>query len=453
MCLAACLVSVLLAGQGQSASPSSPAGVFSSVEPVDLTLSAPLGQLFTNGTDNEDYSVMGTLSYGGTSIPDVEISVRGNTSRRETECTFPKLKLKFHNRDARDGTIFAGLDGVRIGTHCGESPGEALGGRYGRLSNEKSPRREAFVYRLLGVVGVPTLRARPARITYIDRTSGAGAANAPLTRNAVLIEDDEDAKKRLGGIREIDMEEFRSARDQFAPADAVRIAFGEALIGNFDWCLKFTPDDTYRCDERKPLWNVLAFERHDGPAVALIKDFDLAGPVTGRHIWFNNVFNPAFVASHSPVQIEVLSQVQRTRSLFSRAQLDLARRAFLERRDAAYEALERADLDQHGRDLARAYMDAFFNAIDRDDAFYIPVVAADGVRLYVDAERSGEACSPGDTVPVGTPVSEVGRTGTMAQVVLLDYTWHWSPPHRCQAAQTRAVWIAADSISTSYPAK
>jgi hypothetical protein len=414
--------------------------IFSSTEPLAITLEAPLHELFARD-DDINFSVPGVVFYkdpssGAELKREAQVSVRGHTSRRETECTFPKLKLKFKEGDV-----------LRIGTHCGEASDEALSPKYGRLPNEKSPRREALVYRLLQAADVPALRARPAVVTYIEN------GQSPLTRKALLVEDDDEAKKRVGGKSEIPMEAFGSVRTRGAGGDAGRIAFGEAMVGNFDWCLKFAPDDIYRCNEPKPLWNVLAFDRGDATAALLSKDFDLAGIVTGRHGWFKKIFNPAFVPSRSEIEIEVLSQVQRTRSLFPRAELDALRQSFIDRKPAVYAALEKADVDPKGREVARAYLDRFFAAIADDASYYRPVVAKNDARVYSDAGRTSEACRPGDVVRPGTPVNEVQRSGSMSQVVILDALWRWTAEQRCETVQTGPVWIQTDAITREYPSK
>src|SRR5581483_122560 len=114
--------------------------------------------------------------------------VRGHSSRQETECSFPKLKIRFEDADALTRSIFRGTRTVKIGTHCGESSADELTPRFGRLANERAAHREAFVYRLLGVLDVPTLLARPARITYVD--SSSSAKRRVVTRDALLVEDD-----------------------------------------------------------------------------------------------------------------------------------------------------------------------------------------------------------------------------------------------------------------------
>ena len=422
--------------------------LFDADAPFVFTLEAPLQQLFDNGADDEEYAVDGTFTGEGTgeALP-VRVSVRGNTSKRDTECSFPKLKIKFKGDDGPGGAR-----SLKIGSHCGENRGETLTGKFGRLANERAPWREVTVYRILAALNVPTLRARTARITYVDSSPSGTIAPSPLTRNALIVEDDDEAMKRMGAAAEIAPEQFTSARDVFRVDDTARIAFAEALIGNFDWCLAFSPDDTYRCDARRKLWNLLAFRGADG-AFPVMKDFDLAGPVVGRHTWFDTVYSARFVEPGSPIDAEVVAQVQRTRSLFPRDVLDGTRRAFLDRRAAAYAAVEQATADAHGRDLARAYLDAFYRAIGTDQAFYRPVVTATGTRVYADAAGTREACGAGDTLPVGTPVNEVSRSGELAEVMILDVMWHWTAPHACNAVHAARVWIPAAAIGANYPAR
>jgi hypothetical protein len=410
-----------------------------------LTLEAPFHKLFANKNQDDDrVFVPGTLSYKdpntgeAVALRDVEVSVRGHTSRNDAECTFPKLKLK-----AKPGG-----GALRIGTHCGELPDDQLSAKYGRLANEKSPLREGLTYRLLDALGVPTLRTRPARITYIDPESGG----APLVRAALLVEDDNDAMERVGGTAAIPLERFGNVETRNATEDGSRIAFGEAAIANFDWCLKFTPDDIYRCNDSKPLWNVLAFDRPDGRTALLMKDFDLAGTVVGHHPWFKTVFNAGFVPSRSETVVDVLSQVQRARSLFPRAKLDALRRGFVQRKAAAYRVVETADVDDGGRRLARAHLDAFYDAIS-DEQFYRPVVARTDVQVYKDAARTTEACGPNDTVRVGTPVNAIQRSGQMSQVLLLDAMWRWGAKNPCHAILDGPAWIETDAITSQFPPK
>jgi hypothetical protein len=225
------------------------------------------------------------------------------------------------------------------------------------------------------------------------------------------------------------------------------------MIGNFDWCLKFSPDDIYRCNEPKPLWNVLAFDHGGGKASLVMKDFDLAGMVVGRHTWFDKVWNRAFVPSKSEIEIEVLSQVQRTRSLFPRATLDAERRHFVDRKAATYEAVRAAAVDDKGREIARAYLDAFYAAITEDEQYYRPIVVRNDVQIFRDAARTEEACGPKDVMRSGTPVNEIERSGSMSRVIVLDAMWRWASRNECHGVQDGPVWIPSDAITRNFPAR
>ena len=438
---------------------------FSTRDVLTLRLEGPFNELFTRAGQNltevdTSSAVTGTLAVTqrgrDTAIEGVQIAVRGHTSRRPGECPFPKLKVTVPANHASAQAALGGQTVLKIGTHCGDSPGDIITKKYGRLLNEQSPVREAFVYRLLEAVGAPTLKARQARISYIytdPRSAGTPDQRQPLVRNAVVIEDDEDAIKRLGGTRQYDEKTFTNAREMFSVSDTAIVSFAEAMIGNFDWCLKMTRDDAYRCNARHPLWNVLAIVGADGKTRPLIYDFDVAGMVAGQHRWFADVYNEAFVPSKSHPALEVIGQVQRTRTLFERKDLATARAHFMQKKNDAYRTLDSSDVDAAGRKVIREYLDAFFQSIGSDEEFYRPAVVVSGLRAYADAAKTSAVCSAMGTIPVGTVVSEPLETSDrMMRVILLDTRWQWATPKPCAAIHEGPVWIQRDAVSRDYPA-
>jgi hypothetical protein len=434
----------------------SPAPLFASYDVLSMTLEAPFNDLFEHARTTPTYAVTGKLKYahGGreTIVDGVKITVRGNTSRRETECTFPKLKVQLP-AGADAGALVGAGESLKLGTHCGEAADDKLTAKYGRLPSERSPLREAFIYRLLESVGVPTLKARPARVSYVYTDARPGqtpAQDQPVVRNAFLLEDTDDAVKRVGGARDIGEKAFTDAQAAFRPADTARLVFAEAMIGNYDWCLRMTPGDSFRCNARHPLWNIVAAETSNGKAVPIIYDFDVSGMVAGRHPWLKTHFNENFVSSRSPIEVAVLAQVQRARALFPRSQLDAARAEFVKRKGAAYQTLAGGPLDPDGKTIAKSYLDAFYGAIESDDAFYRPVVAASGSKLYANESRA-VACAATSTIPAGTPVSEPLQTRDgLVQVNVLDALWQWTPPVKCPAVRG-PVWVEAEAISKDFP--
>jgi hypothetical protein len=445
---------VLLAGL-------SAATLFSTDDPLPLELSAPFNDLFDHARNdtNGEYAVAGSLTFSdqgrAVTIAGVKIMLRGNTSRRESECAFPKLKVEFPAGARPASPLFLGLASIKIGTHCGEATQGQLTPRFGRLANEQSVQREVFVYRLLAATAVPTLKARLAHITYRytdPREGQSPAQEQPVVRSALVLEGNDEAVRRVGGVGDINEDKFTSAQAQFDPVDTVRLTFAEAMIGNFDWCLKMTPDDRYRCDARHPLWNITAAKRPDGRATPLIYDFDVSGIVTGRHAWFGDVFAAAFLPNASQAEIEVVAQLQRARTLFARGELEAARAAFIAHKRPAYRALETAALDAEGREIARAYLDSFYQEIESDDRFYRPVVVA---RTEAYATADGQAlCSPSAVAPPGTPVSAPMQTaGARVQVMLLDALWQWASSTKCEAVRSGPVWIDARAIGRDFPAR
>ena len=101
------------------------------------------------------------------------------------------------------------------------------------------------------------------------------------------------------------------------------------MLGNFDWCLRMFRGDIYRCDERHPLWNVLAFEQagqESNPASLRLRPLRASRRTP---IWFGQAFGADYVRPPSSASVEVEAQVQRTRSLFERSLLDETRAYFL----------------------------------------------------------------------------------------------------------------------------
>src|SRR5262249_31212908 len=190
---------------------------------------------------------------------------------------------------------------------------------------------------------------------------------------------------RVGGTHRIEPAQFTTAAEMFTPEDSANLAFAQALIGNFDWCVKFSGQDSYRCDARLKLWNVIAAAVKNGRAKPLMYDFDVTGMVAGRHRWLPDVYNAAFVRSKSEREGAVVGQLQRTRSLFPRALLDATRRRFLARKTDAYRAIDATDVDPDGRKQIREYVEAFYREIEADENFYRTVVVTPGTMLRQDA--------------------------------------------------------------------
>ena len=126
--------------------------------------------------------------------------------------------------------------------------------------------------------------------------------------------------------------------------------------------------------------------------------------------------------------------MQRTRSLFPRHAIDAARAFFLARRADIDAAVKDVPVDPQGRTFAARYLQAFFSAIESDEAFYVPVVTRAGLApLAAGGPGAPVACGANDFFPVGTPVNQVSAPGpSLAEVQVLDVFWKWEQ-RRCPA--------------------
>ena len=141
----------------------------------------------------DDYAVTGALTVvlDGTPvrIDGVKISLRGHTSRRETECDFPKLKIAFPAGPPANVPLFAGLNSIKLGDALRRG-----GGRH--ADAEIRPPRQPTLSAARGVC-LPAARRRrrahaagPPRDDHLSRHRRRRRSRGrPLVRHALVIED------------------------------------------------------------------------------------------------------------------------------------------------------------------------------------------------------------------------------------------------------------------------
>ena len=208
----------------------------------------------------------------------LELSVEATRAGVGSQCPFPKLKLVFGKKETtRDESIFAGMEGLRIGLPLRRRMGRAADmSKTGGAPNEKSllsRRRLSIAFWTPRGATLRALGRRGSRMWRHDwRRVAAGRAKRASSRGR-----NDDVKRRIGATGEIDHEQFmicaRSVRAcGYGPAG---LCAGDDR--HFQLVLRSLPEDTYRCDARGPLWNISVFKRADGPVCPIIADFDSCG--------------------------------------------------------------------------------------------------------------------------------------------------------------------------------
>jgi hypothetical protein len=226
--------------------------LFATTETLVLRLGADFRAL------NRDRKPEGTTRYPGVltvtdasgqsrDIP-VELRARGHFRRLQRNCDFVPLRVEFGTKAEVKDTAFEGQDELKLVTHCQNS-----------REFDQYVLAEYLAYRIMNAITPWSFRARLARVTYVDSTSGRTAA----TRFAVFIEKDTHVARRVEGrVAPLENRLFPTL-DQDS---LVTMALFQYLIGNTDYSII-------------KLHNIVLIQDREGALHPITYDFDLAGLV------------------------------------------------------------------------------------------------------------------------------------------------------------------------------
>ncbi len=385
-----------------TASPS-PSPLFREEAVISLRIEGPFARLNKERTPPPDNpgvhldqpKYAGKLSFTNAdgARKSVDITVRARGSSSLLFMRFAKLKVKIAG-DQEKGTPFDHAGSFKIGTHGNENPKI----EDGRLYHETATHREGFAYQALELLGVLSLKSRPARITYFDTET-----QEELTRDAVLIEDPDAAAERLGG-KEIDEPPppEQSLIGTLSPEEQARLELAQALLGNWDYRLP---------DARRPLGhNLLPIRKSDGGALLLPQDFDLASFVSG--VPSGLYWLPERFADRSDRFKQLLSSVVELRKRLPTNTLGPRVQELRDRIPEVLIRLRAAPVDDAGKENIAAHLTAFSEAAPL--ALTFPLLR-EGAKAFSDAQGK---------VPLGTyieaqPVEVVESVGDFTHVRFL----------------------------------
>lgn len=288
--------------------------LFSSTQILRFRLSAAFSTLVRAKDDPslnvKRIEVPGELSYtkdDGTAVrAQVQINIKGFASIRM--CSFPKLEIKFVRASEITGTLFEGLKTVDLNTHCVEQDDPAAD-KLAKASG--NPHREAFLYRLMNILGMPSFGARPAILQYHDTDSPSVMRAVPGKEYpAFFLEDYGSFRKnhRLKAIRGIhdvnrymtdphDAEKLAtfvfSSVDESPRVDLedlFRAVLIQDLAGNTDWFVQLSKDSPrFGKKDADGLWNMKLVETAEGRWLTIPQDFNLSAFVMGYPYYERNM--------------------------------------------------------------------------------------------------------------------------------------------------------------------
>ncbi len=200
------------------------APLFESSEILDVELTGPFSETMRDKRHREER--LFTLVAAGHTL-DVAVRLRGKS--RVKLCSSPPLRLNFAGADTA-GTVFEGLDNVKLVTHCNNSD-----------SYEINVLEEYAAYRIFQLLVETSYRVRLLRISYL-------ATDRPRRKDTVrygfAIEPLELLAERAGG-QPVELPGIRPSHLDTQHLSAVFLA--HYVIGNTDFSLVAAHDEEFCC--------------------------------------------------------------------------------------------------------------------------------------------------------------------------------------------------------------
>ena len=299
--------------------------LFSTEEPFVFTLAADFKSLNKDRNPESKKRYPGELRIpgegGGEVKLAVQLSARGHVRRMARTCDYVPLRIEFPKQGLA-GTPFAKQEALKLVVQC------VRGGVY-----EQYLLKEYLAYRLFNVITHKSLRARLAKVNYVDQATGQAAG----TRYAMFIEDDGDVAKRMEG-RTVELP--RLLFKDVHPDTLIPMMIFEYMIGNTDFSIY-------------ALHNVRLVQTPDKNIHPVPYDFDFSGLV-----------HPPYAAPDRALMItSVRDRVYRGPCRIPE-QIDPYIANFVAKKEVLRTLAETIPgMDKSNREDARSFLDEFYSLI------------------------------------------------------------------------------------------
>jgi hypothetical protein len=301
--------------------------LFSSEVPLPFSLSADFKAL------NRDRDLASTKVYPGVltvagangqpvAIP-VELRPRGNLRRQARVCDFVPVRVEFVKEDRAKlaGTPFDGQKQLKLVTHCRAED-----------EFEQYILREYLMYKAFNLVTPRSFRARLAKPTYVDASTGKTVA----ARTAFFLESDDDLARRM------DARVAVLPRTRFADHDPDTLAqtmLFEFLLGNTDFSIFM-------------LHNIVVVKTQANVLYPIPYDFDVSGLVS-----------PPYAIPSTKLGIQSVRDRLYRGPCRTAAEWDPVLAAFRAKQAEILALFDRPDVSRSSREVAKAYLADFFTLI------------------------------------------------------------------------------------------
>lgn len=334
--VAACTAALCFGATTSAAEPGEAVPLFSSEEPIAVTIRAPFGEILEERSKEED--VDGTFTYVDPAQGEVSfvvgIRTRGNFRHKSDTCPFAPLRLDFGKKQTA-GTVFDGAKKLKLVTHC----------RNRSLRHTQSLLREHLAYRILNRLTDYSFRVRLLEINYVDSANGESIDS----NYGFLIEHRNQLARRIG----LDVNKAeKSEIDELVSSHTNLVSLFQYLIGNTDFSPIRGPEGEMCCH------NYVLFGSEPGSMLSIPYDFDMSGIVDAAYAEPNPRFNLR----------SVKTRLYRGRCV-NNGELEQSVAAFLARREEIYALVTEPDwFAKASRRQTLRYLDEFYDTIGKPSA-------------------------------------------------------------------------------------
>ncbi len=311
------------------------APLFASDDVLTFTLEAPFKTIFKDRSQESEY-FPGKLTYqndAGESVSvDLRVRTRGKFRLKKSTCNFPPIRLNFP-RKAMAGTVFEHQNGIKFVTHCQTKKSEY----------EQYVLQEYLVYKIYNLLTDLSLRARLAKVTYVDSEED----DDPITKYGFFIEHDDMLAARVGW-EPLSIPGF--VDPSFVDPEPISmVEVFNFMIGNTDFSAFVAPPDDNECCHNVNLFGTMA-----GPVLPVAYDFDFSGMV-----------DAPYAKPDPSLRIRRVTQRLFRGLCRPRESLDAVLPIFQEKRAAIYALYqEQVDLEEKQREKSIKYLDKFYEILD-----------------------------------------------------------------------------------------
>lgn len=329
----------------------------------------PSGNILPNPPAPGRLVIRFTDEQGGEETHDVNIEARGNTSL--DVCSFPKYNILLAK--APESGMLSGMKKIRVGSHCPVSAEDP----HGRIGGDVAVWREALAYAFYRAIEPErAFLSRVVQVNYKDSTSGQSNSHPALlieTDGQYLARTESKEHEFLWTGEPLSADYYRALEDwkydipkQLDSKKALLVEMFQILIANRDY--GWLGGAALSMERRSPFdwWNVLLEKGNDEKLIAVPKDFDLAGIVSGH------TKNVQLLGAGSPLpgtdslQTLAIRHANRLRQVYSLADISSALGVYSAKK-AELEGLilkTLPDSDTTGKTLARTALATFYSAME-----------------------------------------------------------------------------------------